>query len=192
MYILEFDISYFSSTEPNDSTPGIVEVSAGMQLAYSSQPAETAIHLNWWEWRPADEIVKQTGVEDGGVVIFDTQQSVALLVIEPGGVNRQNIAEKLQMLYGVELGEDGGYVNADGTPWGFGDGQANDHKCLFKQLPILGNSLDFLCELEKFLWLGLSIFSSLKAAEVKTPEGRTGWFALGAFSGYKALDSFKP
>jgi len=188
---MELDIVFFSSNEPGPApyTGALGEVWAGMQLAYPAFPDGMETHLIWQEWLANDSIVMATGVKNGGVVIFDTQRSVALVKIEPGAVTRSNVAAKIKMLIGVEYDGDSGYVNADGSAWGFGSGQGNE--CIFAQLPILGDSLSILCDLEKYIMLGLSAFLTFRAIDSNNDNGKAAWGTAAAFTGYKAAQGFK-
>jgi hypothetical protein len=187
-------IYYYSPTEPAGFSQPFSGVAAtiwsAMQEAYANQPSDFLVDFGWREWIPGFEEIDTTGVKNGGVVMYDWDRQAALVLIEPGNVTKSNIKSKLEMLYSVHYEDGSGYVNADGSEWGFGDGQGNG-ECVFKNLPILGNMLEFLCGIEKILWAGLAVFAGLKTLESPTKEGKYGWGALAAFSGYKTAVSFK-
>jgi hypothetical protein len=51
--------------------------------------------------------------------------------------------------------------------------------------------LAFMCDIEKWVYLGLAALGTLKTMESATKAGQVGWGAVAAFSGYKSAEAFK-
>lgn len=145
----------------------------------------------WFEWSPELELVQATGAANGSLIFVDVDTSMALMFLEANQITAGKIASSIEAICALTYDEgDGGWYNPDGTPWGFGDGQGQAG-CLVARIPLIGPYLDFLCGVEKWLWLALGILGTVKAMESGTQAGKVGWGALGAFGGYKSAQAFK-
>lgn len=62
--------------------------------------------------------------------------------------------------------------------------------CIFEQLPIIGNGLDFLCNFDKWLWLAGTAFLGYNALKAQG-NGKTAiWAAGAAYTGWQAANRF--
>lgn len=87
-------------------------------------------------------------------------------------------------------GDPGTGNGGGGGGWG-GAGGADDDGCFFADLPIIGDSLSFLCGVDKWLWLGLTAYSTLKTVDANKREAQVAWGALATYAGFKTAQKFK-
>ncbi len=188
---------YLNTTQPQSwgDGPPLSAIEQTMQNGIDQAVAKCEdiyVDVWWFAWSPEHELVQATGAANGSLIFVDVDTSTALMFLPANQITAGKIASNIEAVCNLLLDEETGeWYNPDGTPWGFGDGQGQAG-CLIARLPLIGPQLEFLCGIEKFLWLALTGFSILKTAESATQGGRAGWGTLAAFSGIKTFEAFKP
>lgn len=72
-----------------------------------------------------------------------------------------------------------------------GGGSGSGDDCIFEDLPIIGKGLSFLCGLDKWLWLGATLFGAVKTLDTDKQSKQLVWGTLTGVAAWKTAQKFK-
>lgn len=167
--------------------------------AYNQHPKNFGLIGTWQGEAGAQTLAAQVGVSFPGIAfgVF-CPQGIKYFAKLPGMSTVQEIYNSIDLAFAQpepNCNQTNGPVPVLSPSYGGngetpGGGNGSDD-CAFDGLPILGDTFAFLCGIDKWLWLGLAAYSTLKTTDSVKREAQVAWGAVAAFSAVKAAQRFK-